>query len=64
MDQSLRIELDSCISELYAIAQALEDAADNVDTSISGMSTWKYTSALRLCAGNYRAAAAKLNKIQ
>ena len=64
MKQSLRNELDSCISELYAIANALEDAAAEVTASIKGMSTWCYTDALYDSASSYRKAARKLEKIQ
>lgn len=64
MEQSLRNELNSCIRELYAIANALEDAAAEVKNSIQGMSTWSYTNTLYNCASSYRNAARKLEKIQ
>lgn len=64
MEQSLRNELNSCIRELYAIANALEDAAAEVKASIQGMSTWQYTTTLYNCASNYRSAAQKLERIQ
>ena len=64
MEQSLRNELDSCISELRGIASALDSAAEEIRCSISGMSTWYYTFALEQCADNYRNAATKLDNIQ
>lgn len=64
MEQSLRNELDSCISELRGIACALDSAAEEVRCSISGMSTWYYTFALEQCAESYRKAANKLDSIQ
>ena len=39
MDQLLKNEINSCIRELDAIANALEDVATEVKGSIQGMST-------------------------
>lgn len=64
MEYSLRVELDSCISQLYRIASELEDAAIEVKASISGMNTKKYTQTLYSCAEKYRRAARKLEKIK
>ena len=64
MEQALKNELTSCIRELYAIANELDDAAAEVKASIQGMSTWYYTSTLCNCASSYRSAAGKLEKIQ
>ena len=64
MDQLLKNEINSCIRELDAIANALEDVATEVKGSIQGMSTWQYTNTLKNCAASYRSAARKLEKIQ
>lgn len=63
MANDVHTEISSCIRELYSIANALEDAADEVTASIQGMSTWYYTNALYICADRYRKAAQKLEKI-
>lgn len=64
MDSSVKYEIDSCITELRSIAAQLEDAADEVQSSISGMNTGKYTNALYECAKKYRSAAGKLSTIK
>ena len=64
MDSALKSELRSCIQELYAIANELEDAAGEVTNSISGMNTKKYTNTLYDCAKKYRKAANKLSNIK
>lgn len=64
MDAGLKSELNSCISELREIANRLEDSAEEVKGSITGMNTWFFTNTLYDCAKKYRAAAAKLEKIK
>lgn len=64
MDLLLRYELDRCITELYQVAAALEDAADEVGRSIQGMSTRQYTNSLYNSADRYRRAANKLARIK
>lgn len=64
MEANLRYEIDSCIAELRNIANALETEADEVENSISGMSTRKYTATLRDCARQYRKAAEKLSSVK
>ena len=64
MDTAVKSEIRSCIRELRAIADGLEDAASEVKNSISGMNTGKYTNTLRECAKKYKKAADKLSKIK
>ena len=63
MDAGVRWEIQSCIHELRSISSELEEVAGQIDCSISGMSTWKYTNALRKCADKYKRAAGKLENI-
>lgn len=63
MEASVKNEINSCIAELRSIAQALDEAASQVTSSVSGMSTRKYTDALQAYAENYRKAANKLSNI-
>lgn len=64
MDYSLKNKINSCITELYSIARDLESAANEVDGSITGMNTKKYTKKLYSCASKYRTAARELEKIK
>lgn len=64
MDSGLSYEVYNCISELYAIANELEDAAAEVQASIQGMNTWKYTNDLYNCAQKYRNAARNLERLR
>lgn len=57
-------EVYSCIRELYAIADELEDAAAEVKASIKGMNTGKYTNELYVCAKKYRGAARNLERLR
>lgn len=64
MDSAVSSEVYSCIRELYAIANELEDAAREVNASIQGMNTWKYTNDLYSCAEKYRRAARNLERLK
>ena len=64
MDSGLKSELNSCINELYSIANGLEEAAEEVAASIKGMNTKPYTNTLYDCAKKYRSAASKLSRIR
>lgn len=64
MDSVVSSEVYSCIRELYAIANELEDAAGEVKASIQGMNTWKYTNDLYNCAQKYRTAARNLERLR
>jgi len=64
MDSSLKWELSNCISRLKTLANELEHAADEVQASIQGMSTRKYTNTLYSCAKKYRKAAQRLERIK
>ena len=64
MDASIKSEINCCIRQLYSIANELEDAANEVRRSISGMNTSRYTNTLEDCARKHRRAANNLEKIQ
>jgi hypothetical protein len=64
MDSAVNSEVYSCIRELYAIANELEDAAGEVKASIQGMNTGKYTNDLYSCAQKYRNAARNLERLR
>ena len=64
MDSAVSSEVYSCIRELYAIANELEEAAEEVKASIQGMNTWKYTNDLYSCAEKYRRAARNLERLK
>lgn len=64
MDAAVSSEVYSCIRELYAIANELEDAAGEVTASIQGMNTRKYTNDLYRCAEKYRRAAWNLERLK
>ena len=61
---SVKSEVNACIRELRAIANELEDAAEQVEKSIQGMNTRKYTNDLYRCAEKYRRAANQLERIR
>lgn len=63
MDAGVKWEIQYCMNELKWISSELEDVALEIESSISGMSTRKYTKALRDCADDYRKAARKLGNI-
>ena len=63
MDNFSHAELRACISELYKIANELEEVSSEISASIQGMNTVKYTRRLYRCAEEYRKAARNLEKI-